>query len=123
MNSRMLIVVGALVALLPSGCASQQPSEAENCVGPLEFEDRTYVWTPAGNEYVTPGDEVGTAMLASTCIDSDDSDASTGERTVYAFPDVSPVEAIVVVDGQGKHGTVYRSEAKPAAGWDPDFQD
>lgn len=117
-----MLVSSFFVALLQTGCASQQDGGAD-CVSPLKFGERTYVWTPAGDHYVTPGDEVGTATFDATCSDSDAPEDATEERTVYAFRDVSPDEAIVVVDAHGKHGTVYRSETTPANGWDPDFQD
>jgi hypothetical protein len=119
MKAGSLLIFVGLAMTLPSGCGSQQQGEAGDCVSPLKFGERTYVWTPAGNQYVTPGDEVGTATIESVCADSPDE--TPAERTVYAFPNVSPDEALVVVDAQGNHGTVYRSETTPSSGWDTDF--
>lgn len=65
MKAGWLLIVVGLVVMVLAGCGSQQHGEAGDCVSPLKFGERTCVWAPAGNQYVAPGDEVGTAIINS----------------------------------------------------------
>jgi hypothetical protein len=121
MKALCTLVSVALSVTMLTSCENAQDPESSQCVSPLKLDGRTYLWVPAGDEYVVPGDEVGTATIE-PCTDSDSTEPGESSRTVYAFPDVSPDEAIVATDGQGQHGLVYRSATKPAGGWDVDLE-
>ena len=124
----MTRVVGAGLALLAlfsalAGCGQDQARDdsGASCVSALTFEGRRYVWLPTQDTYVEPGSALGTGTY-DACFDGDDSDVGPSLERVFVLPDVSPEEAIVLTDGNGRHGIIYRADHAPEGGWDPDVQ-
>jgi hypothetical protein len=124
----MTRAVGAGLALLAlstafAGCGQNQRRDDSggSCVSALTFEGRRYVWIPTQNTYVKPGAALGTGTFEA-CFDGDDSDVGPSTERVFVLRDVSSEEAIVLTDGQGRHGVIYRADHEPEGGWDPDLQ-
>ena len=117
-----VVLCAALAAL--AGCAQDRSpagsDAAADCAVPIDFEGRTYVWAPSQDHYVEPGPELGSGTLG-TCFDGDHTELDPSTRVVFAMPDVSPEQAVVLTDGSGGHGQVYRVEDPPEGGWDPDL--
>ena len=116
-----VVLCAALAAL--AGCAEGGPQGADgaaDCAVPIDFEGRTYVWAPSQDHYVEPGPELGAGTLG-TCFDGDETELDPSLRVVFAMPEVAAEQAIVLTDGSGGHGQVYRVEDPPEGGWDPDL--
>jgi hypothetical protein len=113
-------VLCAAAALV--GCADgrSQADSGEDCSVPIVFEGRTYVWAPSQDHYVEPGPELGSGTLGA-CFDGDETELDPSARVVFAMPEVSAEQAIVLTDGSGGHGQVYRVADPPEGGWDPDL--
>ena len=117
----------ALLVATLAGCSSADPRWSPDCVSPFHFDGREYLVgpSPPDVERMTAGARLGEGASES-CGQygpgvHSGGDELTDPRPVYAFPDVPPEQAIVLLRPDGPPAVLLAAD-KPDGGWDPDLR-